>query len=310
MMYKFVYIFTLVCSCVFSNLSLKAQETESTTAKTYKPIVYPAGFKANIDEVYTKVGDWDGKLDLYFQPQSSVPTPLLINIHGGGWKNGVKENQGGFSSFFKEGFSVANVEYRMSPQAKAPAAVEDVRCALIYLITNAKKFNIDVNRIVVMGGSAGGHLALMTGLLGNNSIFDGNCPGTKNIKVAAIIDKYGCSDVWAKMYTNYGPSVRKNYNGKEWLGDKQNDEKFAKSVSPVSYVTKKSPPTLIIHGNADSSIAYNQSEVLYKLFKDNGVQTDFITVEGGGHGKFTKEKNAELNLAILDFIKKTEAFKK
>jgi dipeptidyl aminopeptidase/acylaminoacyl peptidase len=111
------------------------------------------------------------------------------------------------------------------------------------------------------------------------------------------------------MYTNYGPSVRKNYNGKEWLGDKQNDEKFAKSISPVSYVNKNSPPILIIHGNADSSIAYNQSEVLYKLLKDNGVKSDFITVEGGGHGKFTKEKNAELNVAILNFIKNLDAFK-
>lgn len=308
-MNKIPYIFAFVFGFMIFDFAAIAQESESSSAQTYKPVVIPTGFKANIDEVYTMVGDWKGRLDLYFQPSATQPTPIIINIHGGGWKNGVKETQGGFSTFFKEGYSVANVEYRMSPQAKAPAAVEDVRCALIYLINNAQKFNIDVNRIVVMGGSAGGHLALMTGLLANNSIFDGNCPGTKNIKVAAIIDKYGCSDVWAKMYANYGPSVRKNYNGKEWLGDKQNDEKFAKSVSPVSYVNKNSPPVLIIHGNADSSIAYNQSEVLYKLLKEKDVQTTFITVEGGGHGKFTKEKNAELNLAILNFIKNVPSFK-
>ncbi|MGO8609857.1 hypothetical protein ACC848_43655, partial [Rhizobium johnstonii] len=69
-------------------------------------------------------------------------------------------------------------------------------CALIYLISNAKKLNIDVNKIVIMGGSAGGHLALMGGLLENNRIFDNNCKSKENIKVAAIIDKYGITDVW------------------------------------------------------------------------------------------------------------------
>jgi hypothetical protein len=88
-------------------------------------------------------------------------------------------------------------------KATAPAAVEDTRCALIYLVKNAKALNIDVNKIVIMGGSSGGHLALMGGLLGNDHRFDTNCPGVENIKVAAIIDKvwnYGCMGLglWTK----------------------------------------------------------------------------------------------------------------
>jgi acetyl esterase/lipase len=301
--------YVVVLICISTSLAFAQEEASSDTTKKYKPVVYPSGFIANLDEVYVTVGNWKGRMDVYFQPKATAPTPLLINIHGGGWKNGVKETQGGFSPFFKDGFSVANVEYRMSPQAKAPAAVEDVRCALIYLIKNAKQFNIDPNKIVVMGSSAGGHLALMTGYLGNNHLFDSNCADVKDVKVAAVIDKYGCTDVWAKMYNNYGPSVRKNYNGKEWLGEKKNDEAFAKSVSPVSYVNKNTVPTFIIHGNADSSIAYNQSEVLYQLLTENGVKTSFITVDGGGHGKFPKEKNDELTKAILKFIHELAPFK-
>ena len=93
-----------------------------------------------------------------------------------------------------------NAEYRLTGQATAPAAVEDTRCALIYIVRHAKELNIDVNRIVIMGGSAGGHLALMAGLLGNDHRFDNNCPGVDGIKVAAIIDKYGITDVWDWAY--------------------------------------------------------------------------------------------------------------
>lgn len=97
--------------------------------------------------------------------------------------------------FFKMGYAVVNIKYRLTPKATAPAAIEDTRCTLIYLIKNAKALNIDVNKIIIMGGSAGGHLALMGGLLADNPLFDGNCGGLKNIKVAAIIDKYGIADV-------------------------------------------------------------------------------------------------------------------
>ena len=97
-------------------------------------------------------------MDLYLPPKTNKPTAIVINIHGGGWNHGVKESQGGFSTFFKAGFAVANIEYRLTGQATAPAAVEDTRCALIYLVKNAKALNIDVNKIVIMGGSRVGIL--------------------------------------------------------------------------------------------------------------------------------------------------------
>ena len=96
-----------------------------------KPVAIPKNFVAQLDVVYTKVKDWDGRADLYLALNENKPTPILINIHGGGWKSGTKETQGGFSPFFKAGFAVANMEYRMSGQAKAPAAIEDTRCMLV-----------------------------------------------------------------------------------------------------------------------------------------------------------------------------------
>ena len=270
-----------------------------------KPVTVPKNYVAQLDVVYTKVKDWDGKADLYLAPNESKPTPVLINIHGGGWKTGSKDTQGGFSPFFKAGFAVANMEYRMSGQAKAPAAIEDTRCLLVYLIQNAKKLNIDHNKIIIMGGSAGGHLALMGGLLANDHRFDTNCLGTENIKVAAIIDKYGIMDVWD---WTYGPE-HKSSSPAFWLGDNAKNEAFIKSVSPISYVTKNSPPIFIVHGDADPTVPYQQSVDLYKKLQELGVKSEFMTIPGGLHGKFDKDKNTEINEAILKFIANLEPFK-
>jgi len=238
-------------------------------------------------------------MDLYLPPKEKGKSPVVINIHGGGWNHGVKESQTGFNTFFKMGYAVANVEYRLTGQATAPAAIEDARCALTYLIRHAKELNIDINKIVVMGGSSGGHLALMAGLLGNDHRFDSNCKGVENIKVAAIIDKYGITDVWD---WGYGTHITSK-SATNWLGDRAKDKEFALSVSPITYVNKNSPPTFIVHGDADPTVPYQQSVDLYKKFTEAGVKTKFMTVEGGLHGKFTKEKNSEVNKAIADFLK-------
>ncbi|WP_448697468.1 alpha/beta hydrolase fold domain-containing protein [Mucilaginibacter sp. AW1-3] len=274
-------------------LAAQAQDT----AKVKKEVAIPAGFTKQLDVVYTQANGWDGKADLYLPPNTGKPTPVIINIHGGGWNHGSKDDQGGFNIFFKLGYAVANMEYRLMQQAKAPGCVEDTRCMLIYLIKNAKTLNIDPNKIVIMGGSAGAHLALMGGLLANDHRFDTNCPGVDNVKVVAIIDKYGIADVW-----DWGNGVIKSKSVANWLGG-NNTAEFAKSVSPIFYVNKNSPPTFIAHGNADTTVPYQQSVDLHKKFLEMGVKTEFMTVEGGGHGKWTKEQNDEVNKGILKFLK-------
>jgi acetyl esterase/lipase len=279
----------------FSVTTLWAQEDSAT----YKPVELLPGFTSQLNVVYTKVGEWEGKMDLYL-PKSDKPTPVAINIHGGGWNKGVKESQTGFSTFFKNGMAVANVEYRLSGQATAPAAVQDVRCALVYLVKNAKSLNIDLNKIVVMGSSAGGHLALMAGMLGNDHRFDGACKGVEGIKVAAIIDKYGITDVWDWAY---GPNKRSK-SAVQWLGAKANDLAFAQSVSPLTYVGKQTPPVFIVHGDADPTVPYQQSVALQKKLEAAGVVHQFMTVPGGLHGKFDKDQNSEINREIISFLRK------
>ena len=261
--------------------------------KTYKPVKFPKGYTSQIDVVYTKVNGWEGRMDLYTNQTADKPTPVVINIHGGGWNHGVKESQKGYGSFFKNGYAVANVEYRLVDVAPAPAAIEDVRCALIYLYKNAKELNIDTNKIVVMGGSSGGHLALMAGLLANDKKFDTNCNFDKEIKVAAIIDKYGVTDL---------VPLGKWKSAKRWLGYGYNDKKFTESVSPLYYVNQKSPPTFIIHGDADPIVPYNQSVALFKKLKENNVKSEFLTIKEGKHGGLTKEEKIQFSTKMWSFL--------
>jgi acetyl esterase/lipase len=302
---------TLIGVLVFSFAIGFAQTTSTVSPQVsdsskIKPVVVPPGFTSQLNVVYAKVNEWEGKMDLYLPASSGKPTPVIINIHGGGWNHGTKEEQGGFTPYFKAGFAVANIEYRLTSQATAPAAIEDTRCALIYLIKNANALHLDPNKIVIMGGSAGGHLALMGGLLQNNHIFDTNCMGVENINVAAIIDKYGIADVndWA-----YGPYI-KSKSATNWLGTKKEDQNFIKSVSPISWVKSTSPPVFIVHGDADPTVPYQESVALHQALLAAGVKTEFITIPGGLHGKFDKDQNAMLNTAIFKFINELEAFKK
>ncbi len=282
---------------MMTGVAFCAQAQDDTAV--VKVIKYPANYTGQLNVVYTKVDGWDGRMDIYAATKNTQPTPVVINIHGGGWNHGTKEAQSGFSSWFKLGFAVANVEYRLTPQATAPAAVEDIRCALLYLVQHAKELNIDVNRIVISGTSAGAHLALMAGLLQNDHKFDTNCKGIDGFTIAAIIDQYGIADVWD---WGYGPNIRSK-SAINWLGVNATNRSFAASVSPVTYVKKTSPPTFIVHGDADPVVPYQESVDLYKRLQDAGVPSKFITVPGGKHGGFDKEKKEEIVAAIAAFLR-------
>ena len=290
---------------VVISLLIAVTLTAQTDTATIKKVVYPKGYTAKIDAVYSEIDDWKGREDIYYNPTAVKPTPIIFNIHGGGWNHGVKEGQGGFSAFFKMGFAAANIEYRLAGQATAPAAIEDVRAAILYVVQHAKELNIDPNKIIVMGGSSGGHLALMAGLLQNDNKFDGAYKNVKGYTIMAIIDKYGITDVWDWAY---GSNIRSK-SATNWLGAKAKDEAFAKSVSPIYYVKKTSPPTFIVHGDADPTVPYQQSVDLKKKYDEVGCKSEFMTIAGGKHGGFEKDKMTDMTEAIVAFLKSIEAFK-
>lgn len=281
-----VFFLLLTASCF-------TQETEGQ----YPPVNVPANYLSKINVVYTKAGEWEGKLDLYLPKDAKAPTPLLIDIHGGGWYHGVKESHYDFDVFFKQGWAVANVEYRLASQSRAPAAIEDVRCALIYLLRNAAQLNVNPEKVIVMGNSAGGHLAMMAGFLGSNRAFDKNCDGFEGIKVFAVIDKYGGADL-------RNPEKWATKSLKIWVKEKIINPGFLRSISPITYIDRNTPPVIIIHGNRDQLIDYSQSEALAKELSNNGVRHEFVTIEGGGHGQFSQKESDYINGRIIGFLEK------
>jgi acetyl esterase/lipase len=249
---------------------------------------------------YLVANNYENKLDLYERRDAQEAQPTLIYIHGGGWTGGTKES--GFNKvlpYLEMGWNVVNVEYRLARVSQAPAAVEDCLCALRWIGANAKAHHIDVNRLVVTGDSAGGHLALTTGITPESAGLDRECPGVPLPKVAAIVDWYGITDVNDLLD---GPNL-KSY-AVQWLGSAPNRGEIAKRLSPLEYVRPGLPPVMIIHGDADPTVPYQHSVRLKAALDKAGVPNDFFTVPGGKHGGFSPEQNVKVYGAIRAFLTK------
>jgi acetyl esterase/lipase len=260
---------------------------------------------------YTAQSNTDLKLDLYLPPreQGAPPSPTVIVIHGGGWIAGTKEqSQLEVLPYLEMGYAAVNVEYRLARSALAPAAVEDCRCALRWVMRNAKRYDLDTNRLVLTGGSAGGHLALITGMLPASAGLDRECATADDtgwsdagsqgeMKVAAIVNWFGITDVPAMLE---GPETH-GY-AVQWFASLPNREEVARRVSPLTYVRPGLPAVLTIHGDRDTLVPYAQAERLHAALTRAGVPNRLLTIPGGGHGGFSAEQMTAAFAAIKQFL--------
>jgi acetyl esterase/lipase len=253
-------------------------------------------YRVTPNVTYHVAGNHENKLDLYVPRNASGPTPVLMYIHGGGWVSGTKEaNVLRILPYLEMGWAVVNVEYRLGAVTRAPAAVEDGLCALRWVIRNAEQYNLDTSRIVTSGNSSGGHLALTTGMIPASAGLDRQCPGSEELRVAAIINWYGITEVGDLLD---GPNTRSF--AVEWMGSLENRYEIAERVSPMTYVRAGLPPTLTIHGDADPTVPYHQAVALHEKLDEVGVPNALHTVPRGRHGGF----NLEQTVAILETIQR------
>lgn len=236
-------------------------------------------------------------LDVWRNQKAIGPVPTLFYVHGGGWVFGDKNGAVNlFLPYLERGWNVVNVEYRMAGSTPAPAAVEDVRCALRWVYRNAAEYHLDTSRIVTTGHSAGGHLALIAAMLPTNSDLDTQCPADSNeppLKVAAVVNWYGITDVQEILD---GPD-RRTY-AVAWLGSQANRDEVARHVSPLTYVRADLPPVITIHGDHDPTVPYSQALRLRDALNKAGVPNELKTIKGGEHGSFSDEQT----LAAFDRI--------
>jgi acetyl esterase/lipase len=285
-------LFLLPANAAYAQLSDKAAWAADATIQ-YRVV-------PNI--TYLTANNYDAKLDVY-TPRSAnanAPAPTLVFIHGGGWVGGTKEASIlNILPYLEMGWAVVNVEYRLGRVSLAPAAVEDCRCALRWVMRNAKEYNFDVNKLVVTGHSAGGHLALTTGMLPASAGLERQCPGTEELKVAAIINWYGITDVGDLLD---GPNL-KTY-AVQWLGSMENRYDIAKRVSPLTYVRAGLPPILTIHGDADPTVPYQHGVRLHEALSKANVPHQLLTITGGKHGGFTRAETQKIFTTIHEFLVK------
>jgi acetyl esterase/lipase len=261
--------------------------------------------------VYLRANGWEGKLDVYARrnpgatpTQPGPPLPVVIYIHGGGWVQGTKEGSVLQAlTFLSMGYSVVNVEYRLANVSLAPAAIEDCRCALRWVVAHAKDYNFDPNRIVVAGASAGGHLALTTGMIPASAGFDRQCFTTSEPHVAAIVDFFGITDIGDLLEApDKKPFPESWPYTVQWLGNQPNRSEIAKAASPLTYVKTGQPPVISIHGDADLLVPYNHSVRLQDALAKANVAHELITIPGGGHGIFPPDEWQRAYAAIEKFL--------
>ena len=247
---------------------------------------------------YHQANSFENKLDLYIPRNAAGATPVLMYIHGGGWVGGSKEaNVLRLLPYLEMGWAVVNVQYRLGRVSRAPAAVEDCLCALQWVKRNAEQYDLDASRIVVTGNSAGGHLALTTGMVPKSAGLDLECQIQEELGVAAVINWYGITDVGDLL----AGENTKSY-AVRWMGSMPDRLDVARRVSPLSYVRDGLPPILTIHGDADPTVPYQHAVRLHAELERVGVSNQLHTVPGGQHGGFNREQTMHIFDTIHRFL--------
>lgn len=224
--------------------------------------------------------------------------PAVLHFHGGGFRQGAAEEKTALL-FAKAGFVGISVNYRLSGEAIFPAAVHDCKTAVRWVRANAAKYGIDPDRIGAFGGSAGGHLALILGMSGGDTYLEGDGPHREfSSRVKAVVDNYGPTDFMkmndfpGDMDHNAAKSPESTFIG----GAIQENPALVKKANPITYVDPTDPPTLILHGENDRSVPFNQSELMVAALAKAGVVHKLIPVKNAGHGfKPTPDPTSEIS---------------
>lgn len=306
----------LLAACVIAScggVPVRAQAVDPTTAAPTEKV---AGATETKDEerrkyrfekkgaiVFRTLPDCEVKCDVY-QPESDVPLPAIIMIHGGAWRQGSKLAMMRHARrVARVGYVVVSINYRLAPKYPWPAQIEDCQYAVRWLKKNAEAYNIDAQRIGVFGYSAGGHLGALLGTMGgeDNARFEKGLEGGDeelkefSSKVRAVaVGGAPCEFSWLDE-----ESVVLKY----WMGGSRKSlpEKY-RLASPIEYVTANDAPFFIFHGTADMLVPLQSPTDFHQALESKGVPSTFLTVEGSGHlATFSK---AELLNQIIPFFDK------
>jgi len=230
-------------------------------------------------------------LDLYVPPHGGNSLPLLIWIHGGGWRAGNKYNDMNYmkstlKAILEKGYAVASIEYRYSTTAIFPAQIQDCNRAADFLYENSGKYSLDKSRFAVIGFSAGGYLASLLATSNNNTVESFYYNNIKPcFKIQAAIDFFGPTDFIARIGSMKLDEGDQKSTSTALLGAEPVDRPdLAKVASATTYVDKADPPFLIFHGDKDTTVPITLSKLLDSYLQLANVHSEFVIVNGAPHG--------------------------
>lgn len=261
---------------------------------------WAVGVKIEKDVSYLPAGRAE-KADLYLPESLSTGTkaPVLLWIHGGGFTGGDKGQKRELNignNFAEHGYVVMSINYALQQKGGAPAwpqNLHDCKTAVRWLRANAARLHLDPDRIVVAGGSAGGHLASMVALTKPEDGFDPKGP----------YGEFSCAVQCGMDF--YGPVELTTWHDSTMFGKtKAQDIEIYRKASPVIYARKDSPPMLILHGTADKTVDIKQSEALEAALKNVGAVVEFVRIPDAPHTFDLQPKQKDLRPLVFSFLEK------
>jgi len=265
----------------------------------------PENVEAINKVIYGKGGGRDLGLVLFLPKDDKPLHPGIVFIHGGGWTGGLPAHFSRQAAYLAgKGYVGACVEYRLSGEAKFPAAVEDVKCAVRWMRANAEKYKIDPKRIASVGGSAGGHLASILGVMDKADGLEGDGGHAEySSKTNAVVAFNGAFDFMMLQAHMQNISEQRSQPTapERFIGGTLKDlpEKF-KQASPMTYVDETDAPHLFLHGTADGTVPIRQSVDMMKALEKVGVRAELYAAEGESHGFFNKGPQYEKTLKRME----------
>jgi len=240
------------------------------------------------DVTYCEIDGLAQQMDIYY-PSAGGPWPCAVFVHGGGWSEGDKAPLPVVPAW--DGLLVVSINYRMYPAYRFPAMIEDVTCAVRHLRASAGQYNLDPDRIALIGHSAGAHLVALAGLAAGHPDWDSDPYGDQSSRVAAVVAMSGPSDLTGS-FPDWVEELIGNVFGERQLA----------GASPLSYVRQDAPPFLIIHGECDEVIPAAQAHLLHDALREAGAASQLVMVKNAGHG-FEPAADGPVSPAVDDVFK-------
>jgi acetyl esterase/lipase len=229
---------------------------------------------------YKSINGRSLQLDIYKPKGLTKPAPLLVFIHGGGWRGGDRADYLVYLTHFaKLGYITATVSYRFLKEAPYPACVDDILDARDFLYQNGEKYNYDPDRICLIGGSAGSHLAMLAayGWKKQGAVADTLPASVSKHKIKAVVEIYGPTDFTTEYARNH-PTIT-GFMAHTY----QEAPQLYVEASPITYITRETPPTLILHGTRDMLVPISQAELLKHKMDSLRVINVYCPVPGWPH---------------------------